>query len=83
MSSAGINDVESWEVEGQLSDHYDPSHKRLALSTDNYRGTSLAALGVSAHEAGHAITQRRICDDVASPDARTSGPVCGRRSPTR
>jgi len=58
MSSAGINDVEIVEVEGQLSDHYDPSHKRLALSTDNYRGTSLAALGVAAHEAGHAIQHK-------------------------
>jgi len=58
MNSAGITDVEIVEVEGQLSDHYDPSHKRLALSTDNYRGTSLAALGVSAHEAGHAIQHK-------------------------
>jgi Zn-dependent membrane protease YugP len=58
MESAGIHDVEIVEVEGQLSDHYDPSHKRLALSSENYRGTSLAALGVSAHEAGHAIQDK-------------------------
>src|SRR3954463_14256585 len=58
MSSAGINDVEIVEVEGQLTDHYDPSNKRLALSSENYRGTSLAALGVSAHEAGHAIQHK-------------------------
>jgi Zn-dependent membrane protease YugP len=58
MNSAGIHNVEIVEVEGQLSDHYDPSHKRLALSTENYRGTSLAALGVSAHEAGHAIQDK-------------------------
>jgi Zn-dependent membrane protease YugP len=38
-----------------LTDHYDPIHRRLALSKKNYYGTSLAALGVSAHEAGHAI----------------------------
>ena len=57
MESAGIHDVEIVEVEGQLSDHFDPVHKRLALSSPNYRGTSLAALGVSAHEAGHAIQQ--------------------------
>ena len=55
MESAGIHDVEIVEVEGMLSDHYDPSHKRLALSPDNYRGSSLAAVGVAAHEAGHAI----------------------------
>jgi Zn-dependent membrane protease YugP len=43
---------------GALSDHYDPMHKRLALSSNNYRGTSLAALGVAAHEAGHAIQHK-------------------------
>lgn len=55
MSAAGINDVQIVEIAGQLTDHYDPSKKTLALSSDNYRGTSLASLGVSAHEAGHAI----------------------------
>ena len=49
MESAGIHDVEIVEVEGMLSDHYDPSNKRLALSPDNFHGTSLAALGVAAH----------------------------------
>lgn len=58
MRSAGISDVEIVEVPGQLSDHYDPSNKRLALSHDNYYGTSLAALGVAAHEAGHAIQHK-------------------------
>jgi len=58
MRSAGINGVEIVEVPGQLSDHYDPSEKRLALSSDNYHGTSLAAVGVAAHEAGHAIQDK-------------------------
>lgn len=58
MRHAGVTDVEIVEVEGQLTDHYDPTNKRLALSSDNYRGTSLAALGVSAHEAGHAIQHK-------------------------
>jgi Zn-dependent membrane protease YugP len=58
MHSAGIDDVEIVEVEGRLSDHYDPMNKRLALSSDNYRGTSLAALGVAAHESGHAIQHK-------------------------
>ena len=40
---------------GHLTDHYDPLHKRLALSEENYAGTNLAAVGVAAHEAGHAI----------------------------
>jgi len=59
MNSAGIGDVEIVEVQGFLSDHYDPINKKLALSPNNYRGNSLAALGVSAHEAGHAIQQKQ------------------------
>jgi Zn-dependent membrane protease YugP len=55
MRSAGVNDVSIVAIRGHLTDHYDPTHKRLALSEENYRGTSLAALGVAAHEAGHAI----------------------------
>jgi uncharacterized protein len=58
MESAGIHDVEIVRVPGQLTDHYDPMHKRLALSELNYDGTSLAALGVAAHEAGHAIQHK-------------------------
>jgi Zn-dependent membrane protease YugP len=59
MNSAGIDDVEIVEVEGYLSDHYDPIHKRLALSANNYRGDSLAALGIAAHESGHAIQHKQ------------------------
>ncbi len=58
MESAGIHDVEIVEVPGQLSDHFDPVQKRLALSSKNYHGDSLAAVGVAAHEAGHAIQQK-------------------------
>jgi hypothetical protein len=58
MARAGINDVEITETEGHLTDHYDPINKRLVLSEENYRGTSLAALGVAAHEAGHAIQHK-------------------------
>jgi Zn-dependent membrane protease YugP len=55
MQKAGIRDVEIVSTGGTLSDHYDPSKKRLVLSEANYHGSSLAALGVAAHEAGHAI----------------------------
>jgi Zn-dependent membrane protease YugP len=58
MNRAGITDVEITETQGHLTDHYDPLHKRLVLSSENYRGTSLAALGVAAHEAGHAIQHK-------------------------
>ena len=55
MRSAGIDDVQIIQIDGHLTDHYDPTKKVLALSRENYAGTSLSALGVSAHEAGHAI----------------------------
>jgi hypothetical protein len=58
MAHAGITDVEITETSGHLTDHYDPMNKRLVLSSENYNGTSLAALGVSAHEAGHAIQHK-------------------------
>jgi Zn-dependent membrane protease YugP len=58
MRSAGIGDVDIVEVPGHLTDHYDPISRRLALSRQNYHGTSLAALGVAAHEAGHAIQHK-------------------------
>lgn len=51
----GISNVQVEPVGGFLSDHYDPFHRVLRLSPDVYHGRSLAALGVAAHEAGHAI----------------------------
>lgn len=54
----GLQDVPVGEVEGELSDHYDPTKKALFLSTDIYNGTSLAALGVAAHESGHALQHK-------------------------
>lgn len=58
LQRAGINDVEIAEHNEMLGDHYDPTNKRLVLSTQNYHGTSLAAIGVSAHECGHAIQHK-------------------------
>jgi uncharacterized protein len=58
MRRAGIRDVEIVPIRGHLTDHYDPMNKRLALSEANYMGSSLAALGVAAHEAGHAIQHK-------------------------
>jgi len=59
MQCAGIHDVEVMAQDGFLGDHYDPMHKRLVLSTDNYFGASVAAVGVAAHETGHAIQHAR------------------------
>jgi Zn-dependent membrane protease YugP len=50
-----INDVSVQVQGGKLSDHYDPRRKVLKLSSDVYHGRSLAALGVAAHECGHAM----------------------------
>jgi hypothetical protein len=58
MQAAGIRDVAIVATPGTLTDHYDPSKKQLALSEGNYNGTSIAALGVAAHEAGHAIQHK-------------------------
>ena len=55
LRAAGVEGVEITSTRGRLTDHYDPSHRRLVLSEENYHGRSLAALGVAAHEAGHAI----------------------------
>jgi Zn-dependent membrane protease YugP len=55
LNQNGLFDVKIESIEGQLSDHYDPRSKILRLSLDNYRGHSLAAIAVAAHEVGHAI----------------------------
>jgi Zn-dependent membrane protease YugP len=54
LEAGGIHNVRIEPVEGYLSDHYDPSNKVLRLSADVYSGQSLAALGIAAHETGHA-----------------------------
>ena len=51
----GLYDVKVEHINGKLTDHYDPRKKILRLSNDVYAGFSIAALGVAAHEAGHAI----------------------------
>lgn len=59
LDAEGIRDVAIEPVQGYLSDHYDPTHKVLRLSEDVYSGHSLAAMGVAAHEVGHAIQDAR------------------------
>jgi uncharacterized protein len=58
LREAGINDVSIIEHREMLGDHYDPTNKRLVLSSANYHGTTPAALGVAAHECGHAIQHK-------------------------
>lgn len=55
LDSAGLNQVAIEQVQGHLSDHYDPRAKVLRLSPEVYGGRSMASLGVACHEAGHAF----------------------------
>lgn len=55
LKAAQINDVEVVETNDYLGDHYDPTSKRLCLSSGVYNTPSVAALGIAAHETGHAI----------------------------
>ena len=55
LDSNGLSHVPVEMVSGHLSDHYDPRHKVLRLSQSVYHGSNVAAVGVAAHEAGHAL----------------------------
>lgn len=59
LKSAGIYDVRIEQVQGKLTDHYDPSNKVLRLSQSVYGKTSIAAIGVAAHECGHAVQHEK------------------------
>jgi len=58
LDRAGLANVPVEEIPGRLSDHYDPSKHALFLSSSNFHGRSIAAVGVAAHETGHALQQR-------------------------
>ena len=59
VRASGLPNVEIRAVEGRLSDHYDPRNRTLNLSPDVGQASTVAALGVAAHEAGHAIQDAR------------------------
>ena len=59
LNSAGIHDVTIRHVSGDLTDHYDPRNKTLNLSDPVYGSASVAAIGVAAHECGHAIQHQQ------------------------
>ena len=58
LSMSGINNVRIEHVSGSLTDHYDPSAKVLRLSDSVYGSRSVAAIGVAAHECGHALQHK-------------------------
>jgi uncharacterized protein len=55
LDRAGLVNVPVEEVPGRLTDHYDPTKRALFLSSENFNGQSIAAVGVAAHESGHAL----------------------------
>ena len=55
LDRAGLNNVPVGEIPGHLPDHYDPPKRALFLSSDFFHGQSVAAVGVAAHESGHAL----------------------------
>ena len=59
LNAAGIYDVEIRHISGKLTDHYDPRNKTLSLSDSVYGLASVAAVGVAAHECGHAIQHQK------------------------
>ncbi len=59
LQAAQIHDVEVVETNDFLGDHYDPTNKKLHLSSNVYHTPSVAALGIAAHETGHAIQHAR------------------------
>ena len=58
LDQAGLQSVPVEEVGGHLTDHYDPTKRALFLSSENYHGNSIAAVGVAAHESGHALQHK-------------------------
>ena len=60
LRRAGLYQVPVLSQPGTLSDHYDPVNRQLVLSEENYYGTSVAAIGVAAHEAGHALQHQAL-----------------------
>jgi len=58
LDRAGLTNVPVEQIEGHLTDHFDPMKKALFLSSENFQGRSISAIGVAAHETGHALQQQ-------------------------
>lgn len=75
LASYGLRNVRIEPVEGMLTDHYDPRTRTVRLSPDVYASNSVAALGVAAHEAGHALQHKENYAPLALRNAIV--PVAG------
>lgn len=74
LTHYGIHDVRIEQISGKLSDHYDPKAKVIRLSSEVYSGSSIAAVGIACHEAGHAAQH---AENYAPIKVRNSlVPVC-------
>src|SRR6478735_5278105 len=69
LDASGLYNVPIQPIPGQLTDHYDPRKRTLSLSEGVYNATSIAAIGIAAHEAGHAIQHQQ---NYAPMKARTA-----------
>jgi Zn-dependent membrane protease YugP len=85
LDRAGLQNVPVNQVPGRLTDHYDPTKQALFLSEENFQGRSIAAVGVAAHEAGHALQHqaayvpmnfRMAIVPVAGFASQTAGLIC-------
>lgn len=75
LDQAGLQDVGIEEVQGTMTDHYDPSHRVLRLSHEVYHNRSATAVGIAAHEAGHALQHAKhyaplVARNLAVPAAQ-------------
>lgn len=82
LDQSGLQSVEIEETPGTLSDHYDPRQKVLRLSSEVYRGRNAAAVGIAAHEAGHALQDAHnyaplVIRNAAVPAATFGGGLAG------
>ncbi|MFN7730348.1 MAG: zinc metallopeptidase [Pirellula sp.] len=78
LDSAGLRDIPIEEVPGHLSDHYDPTSKVVRLSSEVYHNSSMASVGIAAHEVGHAIQDAKqyaplVIRNLAVPAANFGG----------
>ena len=74
LDGAGIHDVSIGRSRGLLSDHYNPVKKNLALSDGVFESRSLAAVGIAAHEAGHAIQHAEGYGPLKLRSMKTASP---------
>lgn len=82
LDSAGLQNVAIEPIRGELTDHYDPSHRVLRLSEGVYGARTMAAVGIAAHEAGHALQHANnysplVIRNMAVPAANFGGGLGG------